>query len=247
MKYNKNQKAIVFDGDDTLWEMQSIYEKAKHQFYEKMQTLGFQKAEVIKKLEEIDYFNVQRLGFSKKRFPLSMKQTYEYFCQVYHFPEETEQKKAFQQIGTSVFKESPRVFDSTEQVLQSLSGKYLLILATKGDKNLQKQKLQVTNLKLFFDKIYFLEEKTDQEYRMIIEENKLDPSNVWIVGNSIRSDINPALKLGIKCFWMPTPTWNYEEAPLKSGWVKCLSTIKELPNALQEAEPKHIDGNDKKR
>lgn len=231
------KEGIIFDGDDTLWETQSLFENAKRQFWKQMRKLGFSKEEVIQKLEEIDHHNIDQFAFSKARFPLSMQQTYEELCKIHDLPEIREQKEVIRKIGSSVFSQVPSVFKGVKRVLQKLHNEYFLILATKGDKEIQEEKLRATKLEALFDKIYILNKKTEREYHAILEENNTECFRMWVVGNSVRSDINPALKLRLKCFWIPRKTWSYEEEPLlKSGWVQRLSSIKQLPKALRKAK-----------
>ncbi len=67
---------IIFDGDDTLWETAPLYARAKKEFFARMSSLGFDPLEVKKTFQLIDIANVDRLGFSKERFPTSMAETY---------------------------------------------------------------------------------------------------------------------------------------------------------------------------
>jgi phosphoglycolate phosphatase-like HAD superfamily hydrolase len=72
---------VIFDGDDTLWETAPLYARAKQQFFGQMSSLGFDPREVESAFHNIDVVNVDRLGFSKHRFPTSMAETYRLFCE----------------------------------------------------------------------------------------------------------------------------------------------------------------------
>ncbi len=73
------QAGIIFDGDDTLWETSVFYKEAKEEFFDKMASLGFNQSEVQESFEKTDVANVTRFGFTKKRFPTSMAETYQNF------------------------------------------------------------------------------------------------------------------------------------------------------------------------
>jgi hypothetical protein len=77
---------IIFDGDDTLWYTMPIYTKAKQEFFYEMSALGFDPQEVERAFEQTDAENVSRFGFSKRRFPTSMAETYQLFCTKHRFP-----------------------------------------------------------------------------------------------------------------------------------------------------------------
>jgi putative hydrolase of the HAD superfamily len=67
--------------------------------------------------------------------------------------------------------------------------------------------------------VYILPRKTEQEYLQILDAWGVAPVDAWAVGNSVRSDINPALRVGIRAVWIARPTWLYEEASLLPGDV----------------------------
>jgi putative hydrolase of the HAD superfamily len=103
------------------------------------------------------------------------------------------------------------IFDHAQLVLSQLRPHYKLILATKGDHEVQQAKIDHSGLADFFSSIYILDHKTDKELGNIVEDCKLDVSRSWIIGNSLRSDINPGLRIGLKAIWIPYYTWDYEE------------------------------------
>lgn len=202
---------IIFDGDDTLWEMMPVYTKAKREFFSEMSSLGFDSQEVESVFESTDVANVNRLGFTKHRFPTSMAETYRLFCEKYQHAAEETVEQQMRRIGYRVFDRPPRIFNNAERILTRLRPYYKLILATKGDREVQQAKFDHSGLAGYFASIYLLDQKTDRELRQIIEECDLDVHNSWSIGNSLRSDINPGLRLGLKAIWIPYYTWDYEE------------------------------------
>lgn len=202
---------IIFDGDDTLWETYSFYKEAKKEFFSEMAKLGFIVEEVEKVFQSTDLKNVDKLGFSKERFPTSMAETYRYLCKLHGYRSEVSDEERMKAIGYSVFCKRPLLLDHAKQVLTQLHPFYRLILATKGDRDVQQSRVEHSGLRSYFHAVYVLEQKTELEIRKIIDECNLDIAKSWSVGNSLRSDIKPALLTGLKAIWVPHDTWVYEE------------------------------------
>src|SRR5262249_33574586 len=137
-------------------------------------------------------------------------------------------------IGYSVFKDIPIQCDGAEVVLSRLRGHYKLILATKGDRDIQQAKIEQSNLRHFFDAIYILERKTTQQIEQIAEECELRVRRSWVIGDSLKSDINPGLGAGLKAIWIPKGSWAYEEdvIPKSSRFYKRKTLLDSLPLLL---------------
>jgi len=227
------QAGIIFDGDDTLWETSVFYKEAKEEFFKKMASLGFNQSEVQESFEKTDVANVARFGFTKKRFPTSMAETYQNFCNQYGCEKEINVERKLKSIGNSVFQRNPLLLDNADYILEQLRPFYKLVLATKGDLEVQKSKIEHSGLKDCFHEIYILDHKTDKEIRQVIIKSKLEVSKSWAVGNSLKSDIKPAMQAGLKAIWIPhTETWAYENdtEPNSSNFYKVssLSQILEI-------------------
>jgi len=197
-----------------------------------MENSGFKKEETLAKLDEIDIKNIRQYGFVKERYPYSLGETYEFFSQKNGEKVNSDLKKKIEELGWQVFRQIPELVDGVYQVLDTLSQKYFLILATLGDPQIQEKKLRLTGLKKYFSVIYVLRYKNVEEYQNILIEHKLDKKDTWIIGNSVRSDLNPGLKLGLNCILIPTLTWKFEEEePLSENYLK-IDSLKELLNYL---------------
>lgn len=197
-----------------------------------MENSGFKKEEALAKLDEIDIKNIQQHGFAKERYPYSLGKTYEYFSQKNRKEVNPEVKKKIEQLGWQVFQKIPELVDGVYQVLGILSKKYFLILATLGDPQVQEKKLELTGLKKYFSAIYVLRYKSVEEYQNILMEHNLDKKNTWIVGNSVRSDLNPGLRLGVNCILIPYLSWKFEEEePLSESYLQ-LDSLEEVLNYL---------------
>ncbi len=222
---------VIFDGDDTLWETMPAYNLAKRRFFEEMELLGFKKQQVELHFEKTDIENVKRLGFSRKRFSSSMIETYHYFCRRYQVAIRKAIENRINGIGEGVVSSRPRVHGRAHAVLSQLRMHYRLILATKGEAEVQNMRIKESTLGPYFDRIYIFDLKTKRELNLIVEENDLPRKESWAVGNSLRSDIHPALEVGLKAIWIPQYTWDYEEAPFEHSGD--LFTVDSLEDCLQ--------------
>ncbi|HAJ32409.1 MAG TPA: hypothetical protein DCK79_03445 [Candidatus Atribacteria bacterium] len=225
-------KTIIFDLDDTLIKTSKLYNQAREEFSLLMENFGFKKEEALAKLDEIDINYIKEYGFVKERYPLSLGKTYEYFCKINGEKINPVLKKKIEDIGWQVFRQVPELIEDVYFVLDTLSKKYFLILATLGDPQVQDKKLQLTGLKKYFSAVYVLRYKNVEEYQNILTEHKLNKKDTWIVGNSVRSDLNPGLKLGINCILIPYLSWKFEEEePLSENYLQ-LDSLEELLDYL---------------
>jgi putative hydrolase of the HAD superfamily len=225
-------KTIIFDLDDTLIKTSKLYDRARDEFSSLMRELGFNSEESLSKLDEVDISYIKEYGFVKERYPLSLGKTYEYFCKINGEKINPVLKKKIEDIGWQVFRQIPELVDGVYQILDTLGKKYFLILATLGDPQVQDKKVQLSGLKKYFSEIYVLKHKNVEEYKNILKEHNLNKKDTWIIGNSVRSDLNPGLKLGINCILIPYLSWKFEEEePLSENYLQ-LNSLEEVLNYL---------------
>ncbi len=231
---------IVLDFDDTLVETTVFFEMARKEFSRLMVELGFPLRETLDKLDFFDIENVKRRGgFLKDCFPLAMVQTYQYFCGLAGAGPEPEICKRVEEMGWWVFKQTPRPVPGARDVLEKLSagGEHELILATKGDPGIQWERIAASGLKGYFKKIYVLKDKTKREYEMIARMHNFEPGSSWVIGNSIKSDINPGIKAGYKCIYIPNQhTWSYEMEDPRGEFIT-LDSLAGVPEMVLGAKP----------
>jgi len=211
-------KTWIFDYDDTLATNQHYYTFAQLRFVEwVIQNIGMRAPDghsTLNRIAEIDKKSVEKGGFAIERFPSSLKETYRVICQDFRIiPSEEDLQRAYD-IGMQAYdKEEWKrkgLVEGAEQTLDFLLGKGdELMLLTKGDRKIQEAKLEATRCKKWFgEKIYIVGRKDEKEILKVVgDRNK---SRVWLVGNSIKSDINPGLEAGINVIYIPCETWAYE-------------------------------------
>lgn len=193
-----------------------------------MQRAGFDGKASLIKLDEIDISYIEEYGFLRERYPYSLGKTYEYYCKESGKKVDLVLKKKVEDIGWHVFRQVPELVDGAYYVLETLREKYLLILATLGDPRVQEEKIRATGLDKFFSDVNVLKHKNVEEYQAIVKKHNLNKEETWIIGNSVRSDLNPGLKLGLNCILIPYLSWKFEdEKPISKNYLE-LNTLIEV-------------------
>lgn len=236
MLRSRSTQLLVFDGDDTLWETMSLYTDAKSRFAEAMTQVGLPAARGLVLLEEIDLENVKHLGFARSRFPTSLTQAYERLCTDTLMTVDPYVRANVAALGHSVFEQPPRVIAGALHQLALLRDRYRMVLCTKGEEEIQSRRIADAGVAQFFEKTCIVPTKGAAEFRAILSDLNHDAALSCSIGNSVRSDINPALSVGMRAVWIPNETWGYEDAELGVGDVVKIAAISQLSDALR-----HID------
>ena len=224
------KQGCIFDFDDTLVEATVYYDRAKERFAQKMEEFGFPSEEALEVLNKFDISNVIKCGgFLKECFPNALVQTFEHYCQTHSIAVCSSTRQWMANLGWEVFEQPVEPIPGAADVVARLSSVMPLFLATKGDLEVQSKRLEDSGLKEYFQKIYIVPDKTHQEYAEIAEKNHLDPGLSWVIGNSMKGDINPGLRSGFNCIHVyHSNTWDFEdEQPV--GEFYSVKEIAEVP------------------
>lgn len=210
-------KTFIFDYDDTLAWNQHDYCYAQVEFLKWiLDRLGHNSPDIQTVLNmevEIDKQGVTKHGFQMERFPLSFQETYRTIRSQKCLKEDPEGEKTSYELGMLAFNEEGYkrrgLAEGTEETLDFLKvQKDELIILTKGDERVQLMKLEANYLTGWFKEIHIVAKKNAQVVADVVGNRNKDL--VWHVGNSIRSDVEPALEAGIKMIYIPCETWAYE-------------------------------------
>ncbi|MDX6747146.1 HAD family hydrolase [Polaribacter sp. PL03] len=224
----KDIKVIAFDADDTLWVNETYFRDAEVVFAELLSKYET-KNKIDQELFKTEIKNLAIYGYGIKGFTLSMIESALELSN-YNLPQETIEK--ILNIGKAMLKQPIELISGVEEVLQSLQGKYKLIVATKGDLLDQERKLEKSNLLHYFHHIEVMSDKKEKDYLKLVKHLDIKPSEFLMIGNSLKSDVLPLLKIGSAAIHIPFhTTWVHEEVSLeeqKELDYKTLRNIKEL-------------------
>lgn len=208
-------KAAIFDGDDTLWSTEILYDNARDAVRQIVAEFGLDPHQWEIRQRIIDVANVPIYGFSSERFPASCLQAFEDLERASDAKVKADDAARARLVyaAQSVFRNNPDLVPYVGSVLQTLRSRAVrLALLTKGDPIVQKNRVEKSGLASFFDIVEIVPNKTPAVIVKVLEKLGALPSNSWTVGNSLRSDILPALEVGVNGIWIDAPVWEYERA-----------------------------------
>ena len=201
---------LAFDADDTLWDCQTYFDEAERQMSQLLKRFG-ERRTIADELYQTERKNIRLTGFGCKAFILSMIET---ALRVSNHQLSGEEMAKVMEAGRQTLLLPATPLPGVEQTLQYLSdtGKFRMILFTKGELLDQQNKLQRSGLGRFFEEVYIVSDKTEEEYRHLCRQEGIRPEQLTMVGNSFKSDIQPVLQLGGRGFYIPFhATWQLEQ------------------------------------
>jgi putative hydrolase of the HAD superfamily len=219
---------LLIDADDTLWENNIFFEKTIDDFISRLEHLGYTRDYIRHILNETERRNIRQHGYGVRSFGRSLEETY---LKLAGNSARREIVQEIKQIVAELESTPPQILDGVPETLAYLAKRHRLILLTKGEPAEQAGKVERSGLQSYFDAIEIVLEKNSGTYGRMIESFQIVKSHGWMVGNSPRSDINPALQSGLNAVFIPHPnTWHLEHAELESGAGRLLilSAFREL-------------------
>jgi putative hydrolase of the HAD superfamily len=203
---------LIIDADDTLWETEIYYEQCIADFGELMGSMGFDRAEAERTVDEVERERVPLVGYGPQEFSHNLVLAYERLCERYGQPIREDVSSTVWEMGQLVLQPPIEFLDGVTETLPWLSRRFRLLLLTKGDREVQVGKLERSGLAHHFAGVHVVQEKDDEVLRELMTDYGLQPETTWMVGNSPRSDINPALEAGIGAVHIPhSNTWSFEQ------------------------------------
>jgi len=223
-------QTLLFDADDTLWENNIYFERAIAAFISYLDHRVHTREEVREHLNTCEHATISKYGYGLASFRRSLIDCFEQLSDEPITPEKHARIVAFtESIATSEIELLPAV----EPTLRALSSRHRLLMVTKGNHDEQHDKVERSGLKDLFIAIEVLPEKNESAYRELVARHACDPANTWMIGNSPRSDVNPALAAGLNAIFIPHDfTWALEhetvDTPPAGQHLLELSTFADL-------------------
>lgn len=221
-------KWIAFDADDTLWENEKIYTRVQKELGEIMQPyLNGTAVESV--LYEVEKENIPLYGYGIKSFGLSALE-----MAIKQSAGKIPVSKIQQILDLirSMAETPTMVLPGVKETLQTLQTQYPLFIITKGDLLDQERKLRSAGLGDYFEFMEVVSEKTSKTYAKLFERLNINPTELLMIGNSLKSDVLPPVELGAVGVYLEYEyTWEHEKVDLNKGLPQyyTLKTIAELP------------------
>ena len=221
---------IFFDADDTLWENEQFFRDAEAQFAELLSDYtspeGVQ-ARLWRKQEE----NIPLFGYGSKTYLIGMTDAAMELCGG-ELPENI--YLGIKKIITELAFHEFQIIEGVEETLQALQGHYTLVVATKGDLTEQLYKYRLSGLAKYFHHCEVMENKDEKNYLELAAKNNLQPEQILMIGNSVKSDIAPVVNIGGMAFHTPHEViWVHEIMDMpQSDRIIELNNIREVLDYL---------------
>jgi putative hydrolase of the HAD superfamily len=228
---------IAFDADDTLWHNEPLYIDIQSRF-KKLLSSYHSSDWVDRKLFDTEMRNLKHFGYGIKGFTLSMIET------AIELTEGRISGGEIQKIidyAREMLETRLEPIEGAEETLAELSQSYPLMIVTKGDLLDQEAKIANSGLAQYINNIEVVSHKTRESYAAILSKHKIEPHRFLMVGNSLKSDIQPVLELGARAVYIPYHlTWvhenNIEQELPQDGYYQ-IENIASLPELVRKISP----------
>jgi putative hydrolase of the HAD superfamily len=201
-------QTLLIDADDTLWENNIYFERAIANFISFLNHHEFLPEQVREVLNDVERECIVSHGYGLHSFAHALVRTFERLAVEPLTPALHETISGF---AHTIAEHPVEILRGVPQTLQYLSGRHRLILMTKGALAEQAGKVERSGLKDYFSEVEIVAEKDVGTYRNVISKYDLPGDSTWMIGNSPKSDINPALAAGLNAVFVPHGnTWVLE-------------------------------------
>lgn len=204
---------LIIDADDTLWENNIYFEAAFEGFVDFLEHSRLSAPEIRGVLDEIELANSKVHGYGSLNFGRNLQECYARLAEREIRAEDLERVKGF---ALRILEQPLELIEGVTETLEYLASRHDLTLFTKGHPEEQKMKIDRSGLGVWFGHTAIVKEKDVASYRNLVEERQLPPKYSWMIGNSPKSDVNPALEAGLNAVFVPhARTWVLERQELR--------------------------------
>jgi putative hydrolase of the HAD superfamily len=232
---------VALDADDTLWHNESIFHLTQQHYVDLLQGYG-DPNHMKARLLEVEMRNLRLYGYGVKSFTLSMIET---AIDLTRGAVPAKTIDAILGLGRAMLEHPVEPLPGVAETLAVLKEGYRLVMVTKGDLMNQEQKLARSGLGDYFAAIEIVSEKDANTYRRVVARQGVRAEETVMIGNSLKSDVLPALEAGLWGIHIPYHiTWVHEHAepPVDSPRFAKLETITEVPDWLTGTERHAANG-----
>lgn len=227
-----NLKVIAFDADDTLFVNEPYFQETEQKFCGLMGDYLSHQG-LSQELFKVEIDNLKIYGYGIKAYTLSM---IEAAMKISNNTIPVEVVEKIIQYGKELLEKPIELLDGVEETLKALHGKYKLVVATKGDLLDQRRKLHNSGLGHYFHHIEVMSDKQEQDYIDLIKRLDIEPSEFFMIGNSLKSDVLPVLAIGGYAVHIPFhTTWAHEKIDYKVVH-KNFSTLEKMTDVLSKLQ-----------
>jgi putative hydrolase of the HAD superfamily len=215
MRGENGTQTLLIDADDTLWENNIYFERAIAKFISFLNHREYSPEMVRLVLNDVERQSIVQHGYGLHSFAHSLIGCFEKLSVDPVTPEMRERIRSF---AHQIADHPIEVLPDVPETLQYLGERQHIIMVTKGSPAEQSGKVERSGLKEYFSAIEIVAEKDESTYRSVIAKYALSADSTWMVGNSPKSDINPAIAAGLHAVFIPHDnTWILEHEELAAA------------------------------
>ena len=208
-------QTLLIDADDTLWENNIYFERAIAAFIGFLDHREYSPSDVRQTLNACERDTILTHGYGLTSFTRSLVDCFERLSTA---PVSEEKRERVRGFARTIAEQEIELLQGVKETLADLASRHRLILMTKGNHAEQADKLARSGLADQFSAVEIVAEKDPATYRAVIARHELTPHTSWMIGNSPKSDINPALAAGLHAvFLFHKDTWVLEHAEVSAA------------------------------
>jgi putative hydrolase of the HAD superfamily len=208
----RSGQVLIFDADDTLWENNVLFERALDDFVDWLVRPSLDRERIRTVFRELEAANLVAHGYGSKVFLGTLADSFE---QLMHRPVNDAERRQLDELTAALREQRVELIPGVADTLAALGRRHRLQLLTKGERNEQQRKIDVSGLVRFFEAVDIVPEKDVEAYRRLAKEYGLPVDDTWMIGNSPKSDILPARAAGMNAVFIPNAnTWVLEQTEL---------------------------------
>lgn len=236
---------LIFDMDDTLIHCNKYFNLILDEFISLLSEWFNHPAVTMdairQKQIEIDVAGVHRVGFASEHFPKSLVETYHHFSQLVGRPIHEAEENQLRLLGNSVYEKEVEPYPGMVETLEILQqAGHTLYLYTGGETVIQQRKIDQMKLTSYFDsRIFIRQHKNIHVLEEIINSHVLPRQDTWMIGNSLRSDVQPALHASLNTIYLKqSHEWAYDVVQLQHDDnlpFYTISQLVEVPQVIHES------------
>ncbi len=230
-------EVIAFDGDDTLWHSEQLFVDTQAKFRELLTPhVDLAPEELDERLVEVERRNLPSFGYGVKAFTLSLLET---AIEVTEGEIPSTDLQSILDLGKVLLDHPVQLLDGVLETVDALTDRYRVMVLTKGDLLHQEMKVARSGMAELFWQVEIVSEKDETTYRRVLDRWDIEPATFVMVGNSVRSDVLPALAIGARAVHVPYHvTWVLEHAEPVPGEhdFPVLDSMAELPACIAEMD-----------
>jgi putative hydrolase of the HAD superfamily len=218
VRHPANQTLLI-DADDTLWENNIYFEKAIASFISYLDHRVYSAEQVREHLNRVEHTTISNRGYGLHSFRQSLITCFE---QLTDRPITSDKHSRIVSFAQSIADQEIELLPHVAETLADLATRHRLILVTKGDPAEQTDKLRRSGLAAHFSAVEVLPEKHHAAYRSLSAHHGCEASTTWMIGNSPKSDINPAFAASLNAIFIPHDfTWALERENINHPPAGC--------------------------